>query len=170
MTRLRHVLFARTSRELLTLYCDELQNLVALDRGIDDLLAETRKLGVSVCAANQYLDQYPYGMQAAILSVGTLLFFQLSALDADRLSHAYGNDAFLGFQLRTLPPRQMLVRVLNRLFERTGVPELPRLELDPADLLSRSRALWAERRYVIEQEIAARAGRSGREEVLDGWS
>jgi hypothetical protein len=169
MTRLRHVLFARESRELLTLYCDELQNLVALDRGIDDLLAETRNFGVSVCAANQFLDQYPHEMRAAILSVGTLLFFQLSALDADRISGIYGNDATVGFELRVLPPRQHLARVLTRLFERTGVPDLPRLGADPRDLLARSRMLWAERRYVIEQEIAARAGAVSREEVLHGW-
>lgn len=170
MTRLRRVLFGRQSDELLTLYCDELQNLVALDRGLDELLAETRKLGVSVCAANQYLDQYPYEMRAAILSVGTLLFFQLSALDADRISGIYGNNAPLGFQLRTLPPRQLLARVLTRLFDHTGVPELAAMEeVDASGLLSRSRTLWAERRYVIEQEIAIRTGSIGREEVLDGW-
>jgi hypothetical protein len=171
MTRLRHVLFARRSRELVTLYCDELQNLVALDRGIDHLFAEARKLGISVCAANQYLDQYPFEMRAAVLSVGTLLFFQLSALDADRISSIYGNDAVVGFHLRTLPPRQFLARVLTRLFERTGVPDLPTLdEVDPNDLLARSRMLWSERRSHIEEAIAARHGRATAAEALDGWN
>ena len=38
--------------------------------------------------ANQFLDQYPAPMRAAILSVGTHVFFQLSAADAATVSQA----------------------------------------------------------------------------------
>jgi len=40
------------------LYCDELQNLVAYDSGIETVLSEARKFQVGVVSANQYLDQY----------------------------------------------------------------------------------------------------------------
>ena len=52
------------------------------------MLSEARKFGVSVVSANQFLDQYPASMRAAILSVGTHVFFQLSSSDAGTVSQA----------------------------------------------------------------------------------
>lgn len=168
LTRLKRVLFARRSRKLLTLYCDELQNLVALEGGLDTLFAESRKQGVSVVSANQYLDQYPLSMQAAVMAVGTLLFFQLSAFDAKRIADAYGGDPILAYQLRSLPTRQMIVRRSSLPASHAGVPHLPELQTPGDSLLRRSALLWGERRAVIEEEIAARVARRGRD-LLDGW-
>jgi hypothetical protein len=157
LTRIRHALFARENRGLLTLYCDELQNLVTLD-GVDTLFAEARKLGVSVCSANQYLDQYPYEMQAAVLSVGTLLFFQLSGFDALRISTALGGRELLAHTLRSLPARQMLAK-LGRTPERhIGVPDLgTRGSMgDTRSIVERVQRRWARPRAEIEKQIAAR--------------
>ncbi len=155
LTRLRHALFARESRDLLTLYCDELQNLVALG-GLDTLLAESRKLGVTVCSANQYLDQYPQEMQAAVLSVGTLLFFQLSGFDALRITPAVGGGKDVEYLLRSLPPRQLLAKLSSRPARHIGVPELffPRSASD--SLIRRSNQHWARPRAAIEEEISNR--------------
>src|SRR5260370_943712 len=80
LTKLKNALFARRRRQLFTLYCDEIQNLVAYEgAGLDTLLSEARKFGASVCSANQFMEQYPPPMRAAILSVGTHIFFQLSS-------------------------------------------------------------------------------------------
>ncbi len=169
LTRLKHVLFARSSRDLFTLYCDELQNLVTLDGGMDTLLAETRKLGVSVVSANQYLDQYPLSMQSAIMALGTLIFFQLSGFDAKRIGEAF-SDPHLAGQLRNLPSRQFQVKRPALPFVHAGVPSLPDLSADPEPLLHRSRTLWAEQRSHIEQEIAIRAGAEfSVTDLLDGW-
>lgn len=71
LTKLKNALFARKTRTVFTLYCDEVQNLVAYDSGLDTLLSEARKFAISVVTANQFLDQYPQAMRSAILSVGT---------------------------------------------------------------------------------------------------
>ena len=73
---------------MFTFYCDEIQNLVAFDSGIDTLLSEARKFGIGIVSANQFLDQYPPQMRAAIFAIGTHIFFQLSSPDADKVSGA----------------------------------------------------------------------------------
>ena len=158
LTRLKHTLFGRKSSELVTVYCDELQNLVTLERGIDTLFAEARKLGVSITSANQYLDQYPPSMQAAVMAVGTLCFFQLSGFDAKRVGDAHGHDAVLAQQLRDLPSRQMIVMRPPLPPAYAGVPNLTDLSADPTELLHRSRLIWATRRDHIEEEITLRLG------------
>ncbi|MGL1627214.1 hypothetical protein ACSTIF_00040, partial [Vibrio parahaemolyticus] len=70
-------------RQLFTLYCDELQNLIAFDSGLDTLLSEARKFSIGVVSANQFLDQYPPQMRAAIMAIGTHILFQLSSSDAE---------------------------------------------------------------------------------------
>jgi hypothetical protein len=169
LTRLRHALFARQSRSLLTLYCDELQNLVTLE-GVDTLLAEARKLGISVCSANQYLDQYPEPMQAAVLSVGTLLFFQLAGFDAIRIGAALGGGEPLAQQLRNLPPRQMLAKLGRHRIEHIGVPEIRPPRVASTSLISRSQQRWARRRLDIEQALADRlTPTQTRNHNLDDW-
>src|ERR1022692_1738142 len=46
LTKVKNALFARRRRQLFTLYCDEIQNLVAFDGAIDTLLSEARKFGI----------------------------------------------------------------------------------------------------------------------------
>lgn len=167
LSQLKHTLFARASRDLFTVFADELQNLVALDGGLDSLFAETRKLGVSVVSANQYLDQYPEGMQAAILAVGTLAFFQLSGLDAPRIARALGGDSHLAWQLRNLPSRQMIVKRYAQSLVQAGVPEVRSLSVDATDLKKRSNFLWTERREHIEDAITTRM--QIRNDLLDDW-
>jgi len=82
LTVLKNALFTREKRTLFTVYADEIQNLVAFGSGMETILSEARKFGVAVVSANQFLDQYPAEMRAAILSVGTHVFFQLSSTDA----------------------------------------------------------------------------------------
>ena len=54
LTKLKNALFSRRRRQTFTLYCDEIQNLVAYDAGLDTLLSEARKFGISVVTANQF--------------------------------------------------------------------------------------------------------------------
>src|SRR5665213_2761239 len=72
LTMTKNALFSRKTRDLFTLYCDEIQNLVAYGgSGLETMLSEARKFSVSILSANQFLDQYPPEMRAAILAVGT---------------------------------------------------------------------------------------------------
>lgn len=167
--RLKHALFARQSRSLFTIYADELQNLVAFDAGIDTLLSEARKFGISICCANQFLEQYPPTMRAAVMAVGTHVFFQLSSQDADRIAAAVGGGHYLQDLLRNLPARQAVVKSGSEPWRHLLVPHVSAPQIDARSLYHRSRQRWAVRRTDVEAEITRRqtVARPGREALHD---
>ena len=171
LAKLKNALFARGRRGLFTLYCDEIQNLVAYDSGLDTLLSEARKFGISVVSANQYLEQYPPQMRAAILAVGTHVFFQLSSTDADKMSSALDGGKRLAEILKNLPKRHMVVKSGSHRHQEVLVPNVAQPEADSTDLYNRCRTRWARRRTDIEAEIRGRHQQANRrtEEVLDDW-
>ena len=171
LTKLKNALFARNRRQLFTLYCDEIQNLVAYDAGLDTLLSEARKFGISVVTANQFLEQYPAHMRAAIMAVGTHVFFQLSSIDADKIASALDGGKNLGQLLKNLAKRQMVVKTGSQRPMEALVPAVAQPETDYTDLYNRCRSRWARRRAQIEAEIRQRHQQASRrsEEVLDDW-
>jgi hypothetical protein len=171
LTKLKNALFARRRRQLFTLYCDEIQNLVAYDAGLDTLLSEARKFGISVVTANQFLEQYPPQMRAAIMAVGTHVFFQLSSIDADKIATALDGGKRLAEALKNLPKRRMVVKSGSHRPQEVLVPNVADSEADYTDLYNRCRRRWARRRTDIEAEIRQRHQQATRrtEEVLDAW-
>src|SRR5258708_4891691 len=109
-TVLKNALFARETRSLYTVYCDEIQNLIAYGSGLETVLSEARKFGVAVVSANQFLDQYPAEMRAAILAMGTHAFFQLSSLDAGQVAQALDGGKDSARRLKNLPQRHCVVK------------------------------------------------------------
>jgi len=172
LAKLENALFARRRRQLFTLYCDEIQNLVAYDAGLDTLLSEARKFGISVVTANQFLEQYPQQMRAAIMAVGTHIFFQLSSTDADKIASALDGGKRLAEVLKNLPKRRMVVKSGAQRHQEVMVPDVAEPAADYADLYNRCRMRWAKRRTDIERDIQQRsrvdAQRQNRE-ALDGW-
>jgi len=171
LTKLKNALFARRRRQLFTFYCDEIQNLVAYDAGLDTLLSEARKFGISVVSANQFLEQYPAQMRAAIMAVGTHIFFQLSSIDADKIASALDGGKRLAEVLKNLPKRQMVVKSGSHRHKEVLVPNVAEPSADYSDLYNRCRARWARRRTDIEAEIRQRHQQASRrsEEVLNDW-
>lgn len=171
LTKLKNALFARRRRQLFTLYCDEIQNLVAYDAGLDTLLSEARKFSISVVSANQFLEQYPAQMRAAIMAVGTHVFFQLSSTDADKIASALDGGKRLAELLKNLPKRQMVVKSGSHRHQEVLVPNVAEPAADYSDLYNRCRARWARRRSDVETEIRARHQQASRrtEEALDEW-
>jgi hypothetical protein len=170
-TAIAHALFSRKSRRLVTLYCDEVQNLAACDSGIETVLSEARKFAVGIASANQFLDQYPPSMRSAILAVGTHVFFQLSSPDAQFIANALDGSKPLAELLKNLPQRHMVVKSGSDRWQEVQVPTIHEPKTDYADLYDRCRKRWARKRNEIEQEIAARqaiARRAG-SEVLRDW-
>src|SRR6266700_16607 len=86
LAQIGSAIFRRRKRDIYSLYCDEIQNLLTSESEIDSLLAEARKFGVSIVTANQFLDQFPREMRAATQAVGTHIAFQLSSDDAQQLA------------------------------------------------------------------------------------
>jgi hypothetical protein len=171
LTKLKNALFARTGRKLFTLYCDEIQNLVAYDAGLDTLLSEARKYSISIVAVTQFLEKYPPQMRAAIMAVGTHIFFQLSSTDADKIASALDGGKRLGEILKNLPKRHMVVKSGSHRYQELLVPNVAQPDIDYADLYNRCRTRWARRRIDIESEIRQRHKQASRrtEEVLDDW-
>ena len=172
LTKVKNALFARRRRQLFSLFCDEIQNLVAFDSGLDTLLSEARKFGIGVVSANQFLDQYPTQMRAAIMAIGTHVLFQLSSGDADKMAAALDGGKHLSEILKNLPPRTLIVKSGHHHYERVTVPSFEPAPTNYRDLLNRCRTRWAKRRADVEREIRSRTridhGQETRE-VLDGW-
>lgn len=170
-TAVKNALFARRKRDLFTVYADEIQNFVAFGSDIETVLSEARKFGVSVVCANQYLDQYPPDMRAAVMAVGTHAFFQLASQDAQQIANALDGGKALAELLKNLPRRRMVVKSGHSPWRECVVPVLATPKADPTELALWSRERWARKRADIEAEIEARqavAGRASRE-ALNDW-
>jgi hypothetical protein len=156
LTMLKNALFSRTKRSLFTVYCDEIQNFVAQGSGIETMLSEARKFGVGFVAANQFLDQYPAETRAAILSIGTHIFFQLSSADATQISQALDGGKPLGERLKNLPARHSIVKSSSDRWTEIVVPTVVEPKVDYTDLVSRTRYVQSRVRAHIERDIAER--------------
>jgi hypothetical protein len=167
----KNALFSRTRRSLFTIYVDEVQNFLAYDTGIETILSEARKFGVSVVSANQYLGQYPDEMRTAILSVGTHIFFQLSPSDAAQIAQALDGGKSLAERLKNLPPRHFVVKSGADHWREGCTPMVRDLRMSSADLLNRARARHGLPRTEIETEIALRhaAFHQTIDEMLHDW-
>jgi hypothetical protein len=170
-TMAKNAIFARQKRSIYTIYCDEIQNLVAYGNGIDTVLSEARKFGVGIVSANQFLDQYPAEMRAAILAAGTHVFFQLSSTDSTHVSQALDGGKSLAERLKNLPQRHCIVKSGSDRWTEVEVPTVRDAKVDYSDLLNRSRLLRARLRTDIERDIAERQAGITRstDEVLDAW-
>lgn len=171
LTRLKNALFARHSRRLLTLYCDEIQNLVVFDSGLDLLLSEARKFAVSIVSANQFLDQHPPAMRSALAAVGSHIYFQLSSSDAEKVAGTLDGGRTLAQELRNLPQRHLILKSGHHRFLRAVVPDISTPTADASDLLARSLARWARRRTDVEAQIRTRhqSMRISTNEALHEW-
>jgi len=170
-TVVKNALFSRSKRSLFTVYVDEIQNFLAYDTGIETVLSEARKFGVSVVSANQFLGQYPDEMRTAILSVGTHVFFNLSPVDATQIAGALDGGKSLAERLKNLPPRHFVVKSGADHWREGCTTTVEDPQISVADLLNRSRALRSRPRREVEREIAQRHAALTRttDEVLDGW-
>jgi len=167
----KHALFSRTERNLFTVYVDEVQNFVAYDTDIETVLSEARKFGVSVVTANQFLGQYPDATRAAILSVGTHVFFQLSPGDAAIIAQALDGGKSLAERLKNLPPRHFVVKSGADHWREGSTLRIVNPRATTDGLVGRARARYGRSRAAVETEIAERHGALIRaaDDALDGW-
>ena len=171
-TMIKNALFSRTKRSLFTVYCDEIQNFVAYGSGIETMLSEARKFGVAVVSANQFLDQYPAEMRAAILSVGTHVFFQLSSADATQVAQALDGGKPLAERLKNLPQRHAIVKSGADRWTEVVVPTVREPKVDYTDLVNRSRYVRRPRARpdrARDREAPSRAYPQAADEVLHDW-
>lgn len=170
LSQLKWTLFRRRTRHLFSIFLDEVQNLVSPTVGIDVLLSESRKFGIGIISANQYLSQCPQNIRAAILSVGTHIHFQLAGDDAQEIAKLLDGGNHVAEHLRNLAPRHFVVKSGHHAAYEVLTPELPKITTDYSDLVKRSQARYARRRSEIEAEIQARKPKAvAAQEALDEW-
>jgi hypothetical protein len=172
LAQVKNALFARRLRRTFCLYLDEVQNLVASDAGLETLLSESRKFGVQVCTANQFWDQMPTSMRAALQACGSHVFFRLSGPDAEKVAAMLDGGKPLQELLKNLPQRQVITKLGPDRFRHAVVPEVSEPRIDPTELYLRSRSRWAVRRADIERDIRQRiegTAVTGRREDLHDW-
>jgi hypothetical protein len=171
LTTIKNALFARKGRVLFTIYADEIQNLVSYGSGLETMLSEARKFGIGIVTANQFLDQYPAEMRAAIMAVGTHVFFQLSPHDAQQIATALDGGKPLTELLKNLQRRHLVVKTGSERWQQVVVPKLAEPKVDATGLYDRCRARWARKRSDIEEEIRQRQAVVTRstKEALDDW-
>jgi energy-coupling factor transporter ATP-binding protein EcfA2 len=170
-TMVKNALFARTTDRLCSLYCDEIQNFVAQGSEIETVLAEARKTRTGFVSANQFLDQLPAEMRAALFSAGTHIFFQLSSGDATQISQALDGGKPLAERLKNLYQRHAIVKTGANRWTEFRVPDVHALRVDYTDLLNRVRYTRGRVRAHVERDIAKRVAQilETREEQPDGW-
>jgi energy-coupling factor transporter ATP-binding protein EcfA2 len=155
-TMVKNALFARTGSSLWTIYCDEVQNFVAQASEIETVLAEARKTSTGFVAAHQFMDQLPQEMRAALLSVGTHAFFQLSSQDAAQVSQALDGGRSLAERLKNLPERSFVVKTGGEDWTEVRVPTITEPNVDCTDLVNQVRYTRGRVRAHIERDIADR--------------
>jgi hypothetical protein len=172
LARFQNAVFARKSRELFTVYADEVQNLVGSGETFDHLLSEARKFAVSVVTANQHLNQYSSQVRASLLSAGTAIFFRSSPEDAPFIARALDGGPPMERRLKELRNRHFLIRSGDERWAEVVAAEVPHNSMSIESLVARSNAIWARERRQIEAEITARRGTNAatRKDALDEWN
>jgi hypothetical protein len=169
--KLKNAIFARRSRSLLSVYADEVQNLLSSDLSLEVLLSECRKFNVSLVTANQYFAQLPAQIQAALAAIGTHIYFQLSVADANHAAKSLGSGTSLAGLLQNLPRRTLVLKTGSQSFRQIATPPVHASTVDYDDLYERCRTHWCRKRDAIEAEILKRQPTAKKifAEVSDAW-
>jgi hypothetical protein len=168
LARLKASVFQRKSRSLFTAYCDEVQNLIAFDDGLETLFSESRKFALAIVAASQIHEQAPPLIRAAMMAVQSHLVFRLSSSDAEKTTNAFDGGKLLLNLLRTLPQRHAVLQTGSEEWKHLLVPEVPSLQSDFSGLRDRIRERWTTPRTRVEADIQNRVPKA-ETEALHDW-
>ena len=164
VARLQFDIFARVkqavgSRRLVTLFCDEVQNLA--ENNLDVLLTEGRKFACSLVSGQQHWAQTSPEMRGSLLSAGTHVFFRTSSSDASTLAAELSVTAKGRYQreLTMLSRGEAIARIGAGGPLSLRVPPLPRTSTDWSDvhrLRAEAVGRVARPRVEVETELQAR--------------
>jgi len=163
--------FVGRSRNIFTIYADELQNLVAAEStDFDVLFSEARKFGVSVVTANQFGAQLPSKMRSAIQAIGTHIYFRLSSEDAEQVARDISGGKGMADRLKNLPARHFIAKQGDNKPYEVVSPEVVTTKTPTEELYAASNALHASSREEIMRDILARRPKPSQSlEVLNEW-
>ncbi|MGA7161201.1 MAG: type IV secretion system DNA-binding domain-containing protein, partial [Bacteroidota bacterium] len=141
------------------LYVDEFHNFLTLS--FADILSESRKYGLNLVLAHQYMNQLHENVIAAVLgNVGTIVSFRIGAEDAENLAREF-KPTFDENDLVNLPNyniylKLMVQGVTSNPFSAATLA-LPQAELSQASaVIEQSRIKYTKPRIDVERHIAYR--------------
>ena len=79
-TTLNRNKMAVSERPPFSIYCDEAHNLTS--ETLENVIVESRKYGVNLTLAHQYLDQFSRNQKGALTSIGNTIIFNVNLTDA----------------------------------------------------------------------------------------
>lgn len=147
-----------------TVYIDEFQHFVT--ESLATLLSESRKFGVGLVLAHQYLGQLPLELRGAVLgNVGSTVVFRVGAEDAQLLEYELF-PPFSAGDIQRLPNYHAAVKLLARgqqldpFSARTLPPPVPSPESQErvAIIRRQSRARYASCKSKVDREIRQTLG------------
>ncbi|HXS95071.1 MAG TPA: hypothetical protein VN736_10730 [Candidatus Limnocylindrales bacterium] len=169
--RLKNAIFARRRRGIVMVTLDEAQNIVRTDSGLDTALAETRKYGASLFCSCQQLHQITPPVRAALLGVGTQIFFRTSGPDSAEVAKYLDGGKHLAERLRNLPQRHAIVKTGDEYIREIEIPILAEPAIQTRNVYERCMRRWARPRTEVEAEIRQRHEQFTRtaNNALDNW-
>ncbi|MHC4270226.1 MAG: type IV secretory system conjugative DNA transfer family protein [Planctomycetota bacterium] len=143
-------------RKSFYLYVDEFHNFITLS--FADILSESRKYGLSLTLAHQYIEQLNEKIRAAVFgNVGTLISFRVGAEDAKYLSREL-HPIFSETDLVNLPNHYIYLKLMidgvtSKPFSATTLPQ-PEMGIShKEELIELSRKRYGRPREEVEKEI-----------------
>lgn len=151
------------------IYLDEAHRFVT--DSLEDIIAETRKYGVGMTLAHQYLRQFTKTKIDALSSVGTTIVFNVDTADAAQLSRHFQNMVTLD-DIVTLEVGQAIIRSGTDIARITTLPPLDIPQNNFRDqIIARSRRDYCMPAPQVRQIIARRRERANRPfEPLDTFA
>lgn len=147
------------------LYVDEMHSFVTLS--FADILAESRKYGLSLFLTHQYIEQVHEQIRAAIFgNVGTLISFRIGAEDAMYLAREF-HPVFKEDDLVNLPKYSMYLKLLidgatSKPFSAKTMPLLQLGLSHKAIIITLSRKKYGQPREDVERQLASAHEQSAR--------
>ncbi len=156
------------------LYIDEMHSFVTLS--FADILAESRKYGLSLFLTHQYIDQLHEDIRKAILgNVGTIISFRIGANDAEILKPEF-NSLFDVEDFIRLPQYAIYLKLLidgttSEPFSAYTLPITQEKQFTKDEVIKHSRANYTAPREKVEDDIynryKLRIPKNGQENLFD---
>lgn len=146
-------------RKSFYLYVDEVHSFISLS--FTSILSESRKYGLSLIMAHQYIEQLPEAIRSAVFgNVGTMITFRVGAADAEYLAKEFA-PVFTEIDLVNLPKYSMYLKLMidgatSLPFSAITLPLGKSDELHKNECIVHSRAQYGRKRQSVEEEIRSR--------------
>lgn len=138
------------------LYVDEMHSFITLS--FADMLAESRKYGLSLFLTHQYIEQLSEEIRAAIFgNIGTLISFRVGAIDAEYLEKEFF-PVFEKQDLISLPKYSMYLKLMidgatSRPFSASTISLKEFTKSFKKEIIFLSRNKYAKNKLEVEKEI-----------------